>query len=131
MSANLLQRGITVRGTLTLKPYANVTRGPVLCHQSIKKAYDPHQGHLSTKTFQLFQSVYPTSWYTIQDLSMLYVLRIFRRYLEYHDRLSSHDISFTLPTFYQYAHRAITNDIQMQRYFSDEIRMWYPHLVVN
>ena len=39
---------------------------------------------------------------------MLYVLRIFKLFLEYQDRLLSHDILFTLPTFYQYAYRAIT-----------------------
>ena len=32
------------------------------------------------------------------QFSMFYVLRIFKLFLEYHDRLLSHDISVTLPT---------------------------------
>ena len=72
--------------------------------------------YIPTKSFQLFQFVYPTSRYTTQDhISMLYVLRIFKLFLEYHDRLLSHDISFTLPTFYQYAYRAITTVLACTR----------------
>ena len=86
--------------------------------------------YISTKYFQLFEFVFPTERYTTQNFSMLDLLKSYSNFLEYHNRLLYHDIAFTLPCGQLDCSDYISLN-HIKWFFSDEIRMWYPHLSIE
>ena len=129
MSANLLQRRLTVPGTLTFKPYTKLlgiqyfatspSRRLTTLARCIREANLASCAIYRPTHFQLFQFVIPTNRYTRYNFSMLYVLRV----------IQSQHLIYSFPCGKLDCSDYIIESIKL--FLGDEIRMWYPHLTVN